>query len=538
MPAMCCRFHLIVLSLLLVSLHAELADDSGQCIDVTGKTDSYDTSVLLQRVVAHVPADQHFHTPSGDELVQGVIHGDIVDGEVKILWGKVEEHIIAPPRTTSQEPTADFVCDLWVALLFASLVFLHLFLVHMLRDKGDTLGLPISGGRTFLLDNAKFLLVTMVVWGHTTSYLMLHLVGTEKGVMSSPNFGMSRPFVDPRVKQFIYRSFYPLHIRTLCFISGIVSRSGLKADKILMRLVVPLLGYCFVILPCNEVLETYLFGVAYTDCNPLRAVIAAGGQLQWYLVGLIWWRVLASLIERFSPFARMLVAYVVAALSLYTATTFFSLHALTFFPCFVAGQLFPYEQALSKVQWRPSTAVLGMLLLVASSNAAASCESFKNALVGGELMSNVILNPLEVPLKWLPAFAIISLEILKSIVFLLVVCPRKETFVTEAGSYSLYPYLLHGPFVLNCLGKAVVLTPWLKDRATMPVPLTALVLVFDLFICAAVNGMLASRPTRFVFGFLLEPTWIKSFYIKDGIQANASAARDSTDQKLGKHEQS
>merc|ERR1719491_2230065 len=117
------------------------------------------------------------------------------------------------------------------------------------------------------------------------------------------------------------------------------------------------------------------------------------------------------------------------------------------------------------------------------------------------------------PLFWVRVLAGTSLEILKSIVFLFLVCPRGPTLFTDAGKHSLYAYLLHA-FVLPWLGKAAVMTPWLKDRIAMALPLKVIVVAVDILICGGACAMLASWPVRSVFGLILEPTWIRHLYVK------------------------
>ena len=268
--------------------------------------------------------------------------------------------------------------------------------------------------------------------------------------------------------------------------------------------------------------------------NPLHQLFMSATKVQWYLVALIWWRVLGSLIETFHPFARMLTAYMVAAMVAYVSTDFLSLPRIGYFPAFVAGQLFPYDKALSKLQWRPITAMIGMLMLVAIGSLRSFVPAYGLVLVDNfptsHFMNNVA-SPADMPLFWLRFLASTSLELLKSIVFLFVVCPRSNTCFTDAGKYSLYPYLLH-LCVLPWLGKAAVLTPWLKDRTDISSPLKVIVVVIDILICSGVCAMLASRPVRFVFMFL-EPTWLRNFYIKD-VGKDKQQECNNTDQERSK----
>jgi len=411
----------------------------------------------------------------------------------------------------------------------ALLLIALLLMVYMLTDNGADLGLPIAANndidRAALLDNAKFVLVTMVILHHTSLY---------------KNFGLSREMLAEPWGRLLFNMVCPLHTRTLCFISGILSRSEFKAEKVMIGLVGPLFGFCFIIDPAKRLMERRFFGVLPSMYdNPLQSLFNSEGQLQWYLVALIWWRVLGSLIASFRPCVRILAAYVLAAMVTYVATGFLSLPAIGLFPSFVAGQLFPYDQALAKLPWRSSTAVIGLLMLVIVSIGRTFVDAADLVLVPSPIhfprsFSNDIANPVDMPLFWLRGLADTSLEIFKSIVFLFLVCPRKKTCFTDAGKYSIYSYLLH-PFVLPWLGKAVVLTPWLKDRTAISLPLKVIVAAVDILICGGVCAMLASRPVRFVFSLLIEPTWIRNFYIKDrGNDKSGPTIGDNTEREQSK----
>merc|ERR1719201_1537817 len=78
--------------------------------------------------------------------------------------------------------------------------------------------------------------------------------------------------------------------------------------------------------------------------NPLTALFAPNFSYWWYLGALIWWRSLGSLIKSFPAYGRLLLACLLGAMVTYAKTPVLDLIWLRYFPNFVAGQLFPYDQ--------------------------------------------------------------------------------------------------------------------------------------------------------------------------------------------------
>lgn len=517
-----CFFSYVLLSWS-IELDAQVCEVPDNCL---GDNFLEDLSVLLQRGVVH-SAQEAVRDSSSQVAVESEV-GDIKGLHKTNATDKVQDFVTKPEYMTIPMNT---MYDLYagVALVLLSLVLL--LLMCTLMDGSTSLGASISvksdSGREALLDNAKFLLVSMVIFSHTT-------------LIEDKNFGLSRQFLSTPWQRLLWFTVSPLHVRTLCFISGIVSRNAINVERMVVGLIAPLIGYCFIIAPAVSLMERLCFKAEY-GVNPIRSLFRPC-WLQWFLVGLIWWRGLGSAIRRFSPQVRIALACVLAAMVAYTKTCFLYLPAIGFFPAFVAGQIFPYEEALSKLQWHPLTAVLGSLLIFAiaavraffgaSYDSVLYFDNFPNqSEVRNPLhFSSGIADPLEMPFFWLRGLAFTALELLKSIIFLFAICPRRMTFITHAGQHSMYPYLLQF-FVLPWLGRAAILMPWLKDRDSMMFPLNCGIVFVDMLICVSICGMLASRPIRVFFWLVIEPTWIKSLYtITDDADTNtcSNAVSDRT----------
>lgn len=390
-----------------------------------------------------------------------------------------------------------------------------LLMVYLLRDEGNSLGRAIAtpSGRLDLLDNAKFFLVALVILHHTC-------LGSS--------FGLARHW--PWSKA-MFHSLCPLHVSTLCFMSGLVSRGALKVDKLMVSLIAPLVAYCIVLAP----IFTGFADGRWHLFSPGACLFYSGSVLQWYLIALIWWRILGAMLLPFKASVRIIAAFVMAAMASYISTHVLAFSkSLNMFPIFVAGQLFPWDKALSALQWRPITATVGILLVV----------SFELAILCSETADGALLDPMkkflphpdvekiawpvEMPFFWLSGFARTLLEILKAIVFSVVVCPRTHCCVTDLGRYSLYAYLLHPP-VLHLLDLGFQSTPWLRHLSSAEPALQALTTVMDTAICVGLCALLSSWPVRAVFGVLLEPTWIKRLYANDGEEKSKLATEVSLD---------
>merc|ERR1719247_213992 len=388
-------------------------------------------------------------------------------------------------------------------------------MIYTFVDNETSLGLPIEAkekdGRCLLLDNVRFMCIVMVVLHHTHG--------------CHDSFGFSRKFIPQPWGGYFFAVVSPTHTRTFCFISGMLSRGNLKADKIFSSLVAPLLGFCFIIAPLVWLTDSVLYaGIPRNPSkwfNPLLALFAPNVNLWWYLGALIWWRILGSLIKSFPAYGRLLLACLLGAMVTYAKTPVLHLIWLRYFPNFVAGQLFPYDQVVSKLRWHPMSALLGMAVLYTIAKAKVDFDPDHSIFYDSPPADNLVLrtvnadfaSPFVMPLLWLPGLANTSLELLKSIILVFVVCPREEYVFTSTGQHSLYPYLLQG-FALSLFGKANVLTPWLKQGASIALPWKLAVVIVDFLVVALFCMLMASWPVRSIFSFILEPTWIGKLYVK------------------------
>ncbi|CAE7386099.1 unnamed protein product [Symbiodinium natans] len=115
-------------------------------------------------------------------------------------------------------------------------------------------------------------------------------------------------------------------------------------------------------------------------------------------------------------------------------------------------------------------------------------------------------------LLWARYFAAVAYRTFSLLVFLLFGVPRGKTWFTEAGSMTMYAYLLHAPFVRGAAMALSYLASFDIRLFGWP-PLVefagfmALACALNLYFVGLVYA-LTSQPVRSVFGIFIEPTWL------------------------------
>mmetsp|Transcript_19530 Transcript_19530/g.31312 ORF Transcript_19530/g.31312 Transcript_19530/m.31312 type:complete len:491 (+) Transcript_19530:68-1540(+) len=406
-----------------------------------------------------------------------------------------------------------------ISILFLTLsmvVSLAVFSWHQAKPFAFTPFEPIgsaSAGSNYTrlahLDNAKFILVTCVIVDHMSrsAYWPRRFDGDHSGMS----------YLDSGIREFLL-----FHTRTLCFISGLVGRSPPDTRmfrKVLFRLVLPLIFFVGLFrmgeLILNYTMRSGSFMPPGEFAYNLKQCLGGLNIVKgWYLQALILWRIWGCILMILSPSARIVVSLVMAIVGGYTDWNQFCVaRAMTLMPLYVAGQLFPWEAVTQRWQWTLNKAILGasllLLIFVGECTIAAPLMAdmpdmtweINESLVPGGIS--------EASFLWARGLARNVFEISKGMIFLLMICPRGDCFISAAGRFSLYSYLLHGP--------ATLLLPWLLSRwlpglvfGTLPIQIGVWLGVFAA--STFVAWILASRPVRYVAGVFLEPVWAEKCF--------------------------
>jgi fucose 4-O-acetylase-like acetyltransferase len=317
------------------------------------------------------------------------------------------------------------------------------------------------------LDNARFVLIALVIFGHLLEPLL----------DSHPLLGNS------------YRFIYSFHMPAFAFLSGAVSRSRLD-DRllrgVLFRLLLPYLAF------------QGLYALAaqwpgWPDDGPDGVVTPY--WLLWYLLSLACWRLLLPLFARLRWRLPIALAIALAAgfgdhIGYYLSLS----RTLVFFPLFLLGwQLARHWRCRSGA----GTRVLAVAVLAALFAVAATSDLDPRWLYGSYGYAELGAPPLEgAALRLL----LLGCAMAGTCAFLALM-PRRRLPVTALGMRSLGAYVLQG-FAINLavgVGLFASLTA-LPRAALLPMLLAA---------AAVAAAALSARPVQRLLAPITAPRWLE-----------------------------
>lgn len=318
------------------------------------------------------------------------------------------------------------------------------------------------------LDNARFGLIALVVFGHCLE----------------PLAGQSA-WLDA-----LYRFIYLFHIPAFAFLSGAVASATADARlfrAIAFRLLLPYLAF------------QLLYALAartpgWPDAGPVG--IATPYWILWYLLSLACWRLLLPLFARLRcrlALAALLALAVGCAgdLGYYLSLS----RTLVFFPLFLLGWQFSraWRQHLSRPPVRLlATATLGGLLLLAIHWIDATpwlYGSMGYARLGVDIPAGIVRRALQMTAAILGCAACLSLV------------PRRVLPVSSLGARSLPTYLVHGFAIKLALAGGVF--AWLDG---MP---PALLLPLLLGMALSCVSVLSSAAMQRWLQPIMAPRWLE-----------------------------
>lgn len=372
-----------------------------------------------------------------------------------------------------------------------------------------------SGTRSAQLDNAKFFLVVGVT--------ATHYIGLTGGDL--PGTDMMRRFT------------MPFCLRMFAFCSGVVSRSppSWKAlGALSWRVVVPLVVWV-------SILDSFLFELPFEGTDTAfagffdrswRKLVSPSGEIgeAWYLEALVLWRLLGFVLWPLKdrPGLRLTISVVVSSIVGFVAISYFSIgHALHSWPLFVAGQIFPWEAVTSRLQFSSLTALFGILVLVLMYMIEVIDRDdfrFIDSMPADQWLTNfqtderinfglmyssgdhAFCNDGDMWVFWFRGLFRHAWELTKGLALMLCCCPQRQTFFTDWGRYSLYPYL-------NQLVLLRAIWPWARwptvfvDNWSTWWAVGLSWVLFSVLVLAVI-ALLASWPVRPAFALFLEPEWL------------------------------
>lgn len=320
------------------------------------------------------------------------------------------------------------------------------------------------------LDNARFVLIVLVLFGHAIE----------------PLLGRSP------VLAWLYRFIYLFHMPAFALLSGAVARPSLDAASgraIAFRLLLPYLVF------------QALYGLAarapgWPDAGP--AGVATPYWLLWYLVSLAGWRLLLPLFARLRHPLLLAGALALAAGLADDVGYYLSLsRTLVLFPMFLIGWRHADRWRVLAGQPVLRLASIGMLLLLLG--LAGSVRLDTQWLYGSQGYA-ALDAPALVGIGWR------CLQLAAGIggsLALLALVPRRPTAMSRPGQHSLPAYLLHGLLVKG----AVALGFYGLLRALMP---SAPMLATVLGTLSVAGAWLLCRPaTTRLLAPVTHPRWLE-----------------------------
>ncbi|RBQ17101.1 hypothetical protein DP939_26830 [Spongiactinospora rosea] len=317
------------------------------------------------------------------------------------------------------------------------------------------------------LDNVKFLLIALVVMGHS-------LV----------------PTLDAGSARSAYLFIYSFHMPLFVLISGYLSRnfwnSNAKTNKLVDTFLIPYL-----------IVEIGYAALRYALGSKWSLTIIDPAWLNWYLLALLLWRLSTPVWRRMKQ--PLLVAVAIYLLSGFSEISgdfsfdrFFGL-----LPFFVLGLMIkPEHFELLNRLW---------VKIVAAVTLAAA------AVVAIIIAPHVKLAPIyfkdsyhDLHLSWWMGLGLRAALLVAALAMsfsVLALVPRRQTWYTDLGTRTLYAYLLHGVPVMIAKEMGWLSLPWLYG------PLGAIAIMT---ICFTLAIVLCLPGTRTLFKWIIEPrlTWL------------------------------
>lgn len=381
-------------------------------------------------------------------------------------------------------------------------------------DRAFGLELEPQGPHTRIawLDNAKFAALTLVILEHEFSITKAVAPGK----------------VDEGFDQFI-----KLHIRMLCFISGIVSHrwpSWKAFHSLMLRVVAPLLLSMAILGPLALFAHRRAMGVSsalpsYSELiwhSLYHPDYMSSGMHHWYLESLICWQLCALILCIFRPYTKLALAIAAMAASWFLPPSQMGVaNGLCLLPIYIAGQLFPTKRILELVpQLTPRACFAGVVLMLAILRVEQHYADFlhevpeqgNGGVYFGQYCPNMFTLWNTVERETMAHCFVLALfrdilELMKSCIFLVLCCPRSKCWCSDFGMYAIYPYMLHQLALDLCgyqlfyeLSQNISTLPALPEQCTF--------YAAHIAIAIALNVVLAAWPTRSMFWLLFEPTWI------------------------------
>ena len=308
--------------------------------------------------------------------------------------------------------------------------------------------------RDLKIDNAKGVLIVLVVFGHLLEF---------SGGWSDPLFSL------------VLTGIYMFHMPAFIFLAGMTA----KTDDLGQRV-------------ANLLIILVIFQVVYIGLLIAKNGEFAGSLLQpywllWFLLSMGWWTVLLPVIKKVPySFAISITIALGAGLMPWAGYPLSIARTLVFLPFFVAGVLYGkqiWSFLTLRNQWR-YLALVAVIALAFALNQygvrnAWFYGSFRFDQLEVDVLSGILMRG-----TLLAAAAVATMSVFA-------IVPTIKTFVSKAGRNSLSVFVLHGLFVVAVgplIGKIVKqVGPWVGSGLLLIISALVVALLSADFLDAAIR---------------------------------------------------
>ncbi|WP_026677073.1 acyltransferase family protein [Fictibacillus gelatini] len=322
--------------------------------------------------------------------------------------------------------------------------------------------------RDHYFDNAKFILIFLVVLGH-----FLTPIKDQKDILYT-----------------LYNFIYTFHMPAFILIAGFFTKGVFKKgyiQKILKNVLVPYIIF--------QIIYTIYYYKLY-DKDDIHLTLFDPNWAMWFLLSLVFWNLMLVVFTRIK-YSLIIAIIIGVAVGYFTeAGTYLSIQrTFVFFPIFLLGHYL--EKKDFRLIFKPSMKILASLFLIAlfAFYHFIIPDSSKDWLLASSSYADILGNN-----AWYGGFirlGMYTIAFLATFSFLAII-PRRKMFFTEMGQRTLYIYLLHG-FILKYLFTTEFFHTLKNQHAYFVV----------LLLAVSITLILASKPVVTIAQPLIEMRWSK-----------------------------
>ena len=262
--------------------------------------------------------------------------------------------------------------------------------------------------RNGYIDNVKFFLILLVVWGHEIDWLL-------------GEFKLNRT---------IFLFLYSFHMQMFALVSGFFSNSDTSQKALKMNFFRILLPY-FIFQAIFCILKSIVEGTLdYDIFNPHRSL--------WYLLSLFSWRIILPYYVKLpSPMILSIIAALICGYFQFVNEYLSLSRTIVFFPYFLAGYYLKRNKQIQIKQVIPVQLAICILIILLY-------VSIEYPIKKGWVLHSMPYEAFGQNEWFAPAFRLLSLSggFLVGFSFLALI-PDTKSVLTKIGTRTIYIYLLH-----------------------------------------------------------------------------------------------